>query len=733
VTVALAALALLVVASGAVLWWSATEGLAGVERTRQVDSRVAQAAQDIRYLDELLTHSAARYAATGDPRWRERYDDGVVRLDAAIALSRELSGPDATRPLDAVDDANQRLIALETRIFELGGEGRLAAAQDLLIGEYEVEKARYGRGLATFVAQQEAAADAALESRRATLAANRAVTAALVLVLLASVAGLWRVYRSRAALLRDQADRLADQATTDSLTGLPNRRAATGLLSELTTAVARGDRGAVMFIDLDGFKAVNDTFGHAAGDRVLDEAARRLSEVVAGTAGTDGHVARLGGDEFLVVLRRDLDEARRLAQRCLERLEEPFAVGSATSRLSASIGIVAAGADGPDALLQDADFAAAYAKDHGKSQVQEFVPAMRQRMIDRHRVEGELRAALAAGRLEVHYQPFVEMAAGSSAPGPGHRVVGAEALVRWRLADGSLVLPGDFIPIAEGSWLIVEIDKLVLDAACAQLAEWAAAGLDLTVAVRPPRHPRGPGRRRPGRPDGSRRGAVPPHRRAHRDRGGQRRRPGGGRPRRGPCPRGQGGTRRLHHRVLDADAPHDAAGRHHQDRPQLRQRHRLRPGAPARRVPAAAGGAQRGGRRRRRGRDGAAARRPRVPHRSGLPVHPGAGAGQVPRLGTGARRRVRDARPRPASPRGLAPRRRRHRLTRGITSREASTSWSTCPAGSSPKGTRTRASAPASARSRSRPATSAGLGPVAVQPSPATSGAGGATAGSPHQ
>ncbi|MGF1662811.1 MAG: putative bifunctional diguanylate cyclase/phosphodiesterase [Kineosporiaceae bacterium] len=483
VTVALAALALLVVAAGAILWWSATEGLEGVERTRQVDTRVAGAAQDIRYLDELLTHSAARYAATGDPRWQQRYDDGVVRLDEAIALSRGLSGPDATRPLDAVDDANQRLIALETRIFELGAEGRLAEAQALLTGEYEVQKARYGTGLDAFVTQQEAAAEAALESRRATLAANRAVTAGLVVALLSSVAGLWRVYRSRAVLVRQQAARLADQATTDSLTRLPNRRAAMAMLRDLSAAVARGGPGSVMFLDLDGFKAVNDTFGHAAGDRVLLEAARRLSEVTAAVAGSDGRVARLGGDEFLVVLHRDLDDARRLAQRCLTRLEEPFAVGSATSRLSASIGVVAAGTDEPDTLLQDADFAAAYAKDHGKSQVQEFVPAMRQRMIDRHRIEGELRSALAGGRLEVHYQPIVELTEPSPVTGPGHRVVGAEALVRWRMPDGSLVLPGDFIPIAEGSWLIVEIDKLVLDAACGQLAQWAAAGLELGVAV----------------------------------------------------------------------------------------------------------------------------------------------------------------------------------------------------------------------------------------------------------
>lgn len=482
-TVALAALVLLVVASGGILWWSATEGLEGVDHTRQVDARVARAAQDIRYLDELLTHSAARYAATGDPRWRERYDAGVVRLDAAIALSRELSGPGATRPLDDVDVANQRLIALETRVFELGEQGRLAEAQAVLTGEYEIEKARYGVGLAAFVSQQEAAADTALASRSATLATNRAVTACLVLVLLTSVAGLWRVYRSRSALLREQAGLLADQATTDSLTGLPNRRAAITLLDDLVATAARGGRGAVMFIDLDGFKAVNDTFGHAAGDRVLVEAARRLAETTAEAAGAGGHVARLGGDEFLVVLDRDLDDARRLAQHCMARLGEPFAVGSANSRLSASIGIVAARADDADVLLQDADFAAAYAKDHGKSQVQVFVPAMRQRMIDRHRVEGELRAALAAGRLEVHYQPIVEVDPGSRGSGSRHRVVGVEALVRWRLADGTLVLPGDFIPVAEGSWLIVEIDRLVLDAACAQLAEWAASGLDLTVAV----------------------------------------------------------------------------------------------------------------------------------------------------------------------------------------------------------------------------------------------------------
>lgn len=479
---ALALLVGLVLACGAVLWWSADTGITGVERTRSVDARAAQAAQDIRYLDEVLTHSAARYAATGDSRWERRYEEAVGRLDAAIATSRQVGGAAATRPLDAVDDANQRLIARETEALRLAGQGRLVEAQERLTGEYDGYKAEYTAGLEEFVAQQQAAARSSLDAQRRTLVANRSVAVALVVVLVLSVSALWWVYRVQAGRLGEQSRRLVEHATTDVLTGLPNRRAAMTMLGALTAAVRTGAPGAAIFIDLDGFKSVNDTFGHGAGDLVLAEAARRLTTEVQTAVGGDGRVTRLGGDEFFIVLQRDLHTAHRLAHSCLVRLQEPFPVGAASSRLSASIGVVDVGSRDADDVLQDADFAAAHAKDHGKSQVQVFDAGMRQRMIDRHHLERDLRAALDRGDLEVHYQPIVAVDQPPGGP-PRHQVVAAEALVRWRLLDGSLVPPADFVPIAEGSWLIVEIDRLVLDTACAQAAAWAAEGLTLSVSV----------------------------------------------------------------------------------------------------------------------------------------------------------------------------------------------------------------------------------------------------------
>jgi diguanylate cyclase (GGDEF)-like protein len=476
VVTALLGLAALIVAAGGALWWSASVGIDGVERARRVDSRVAEAAEQIRYLDEVLTHSAARFAATGDRRWKVRYDEAVGQLDTAIATCRDLAGPEATRPLDAVDAANQRLIALETRIFDLGAQGHLAEAQRTLLGEYEVQKAVYRAGLEQFVAERRSQTENALESQHRTLVFNRLVALALVALLLASVAGLARVYRRQSAVVRRQSRRLADLAHTDPLTGLANRRAALALLEGLLAEARQGRPGSVMFIDLDGFKTVNDTFGHLAGDSVLAETAHRLRDAV----GAAGQVTRLGGDEFLVVVDGTHEQAVDLAERCLEALQRPIALDVETLRLSASIG-VATGGDGPaDELLQDADVAATWAKTHGKGQVRTFDTSMRQLVADQRRDEDELRAALAAGELEVHYQPIVQV---DPHRVPDFVVTGAEALVRWRRPDGTLVPPDVFVPLAEASWLIVELDRFVLGTALGRLAEWSALGLGLHLSV----------------------------------------------------------------------------------------------------------------------------------------------------------------------------------------------------------------------------------------------------------
>ncbi len=469
-------LAGLVLVAGGMLWWTASAGIDGVERTRRVDNRLVEAADQIRYLDEVLTHSSARFALTGDPRWQTRYDRAVTQLDSAIATSRRLGGHAATGPLDAVAQANQRLIVLEARIFRLGAAGRLAEAQQTMLGEYEVQNQIYHAGLVEFVDGQERASAASMSSQQHTLVINRWIAVGLVVVLLAAVTSLGRLHRRQAALLDAQSDQLTDAAMTDALTGLANRRAAVAMLDSLVRAAERGRPGTVMFIDLDGFKAVNDTFGHATGDDVLIEAARRLHIVVEG----EGEVARLGGDEFLVLLDGDLEQASHVAQACLDAVGNPFPVRAATVRLSASIGLATAGADSAQSLLQDADFAAAWAKEHGKSQIQHFDASMRQLILDRHHAENNLRDALAAGQLEVYYQPILRI--GNDAR-QEPRVIGAEALIRWRHPDGNLIPPDKFIPTAEASWLIVDIGRLVLDRACQQLAIWTGAGLDLHLSV----------------------------------------------------------------------------------------------------------------------------------------------------------------------------------------------------------------------------------------------------------
>ncbi len=251
------------------------------------------------------------------------------------------------------------------------------------------------------------------------------------------------------------------QAFHDSLTGLPNRVL---LMDRLGQALARsartGARAAVLFVDLDTFKNVNDSLGHRAGDELLREAAKRLLACVrsADTA------ARFGGDEFVVLL-EDVDEHRvaRVANRILDAMNEPFAIQNREVFIGASIGI-AVGNDDADDLLRDADLALYRAKSKGKGQKQVFEPEMHVAMVERMEMEESLAKALRAAELVLHYQPILELRS--------QELAGVEALVRWLHPARGLLLPGEFIPIAEDSRLMLPLGRWVLRTACMQVAEW---------------------------------------------------------------------------------------------------------------------------------------------------------------------------------------------------------------------------------------------------------------------
>jgi diguanylate cyclase (GGDEF)-like protein/PAS domain S-box-containing protein len=282
-------------------------------------------------------------------------------------------------------------------------------------------------------------------------------------------ARLYDAAQSELAARRQLEADLVHQAHHDPLTGLPNRAL---LQDRLGQAIARLDRSAravaVLLLDLDRFKVVNDSLGHAAGDRILEAVAERLLQTVR----PGDTVARLGGDEFVLVcdhINGELD-AVGLADRVADGFNHPFHVGDHAFRVSASIGIAMAtdpSAD-PAVLLRDADAVMYRAKARGGGCWEIFDADLRERVVERLRVETDLRRALEADEVALYFQPVVELSNGE--------VVGAEGLARWEHPDRGTVMPSEFITVAEESGLIVALGEHMLMEGCRQLARWSAEG-----------------------------------------------------------------------------------------------------------------------------------------------------------------------------------------------------------------------------------------------------------------
>jgi predicted signal transduction protein with EAL and GGDEF domain len=307
--------------------------------------------------------------------------------------------------------------------------------------------------------------------------------------------------KEEAALREDALRRLGESneqiralAYQDGLTGLPNRRLFNEHLEKvLARARRKGTEFAVLFIDVDNFKLINDTVGHQAADEVLRKLAASLSELIRSddvlslyvdhdvdVTSTitiepigDSVLSRLGGDEFIILLpdTRDRFAAGTVARRVLKHLEQPFRVEAHEVFVTASVGIATFPEDGltSDLLIRNADTAMYHAKQQGKAAFQYYSAAMNAASVERLTLESGLRRALEDGGLELHYQPQVEVATG--------RIVGAEALVRWRHPLRGYISPSTFIPIAEDSGLILAVGEWVLDQACRQAVEWQRAGL----------------------------------------------------------------------------------------------------------------------------------------------------------------------------------------------------------------------------------------------------------------
>jgi diguanylate cyclase (GGDEF)-like protein len=294
----------------------------------------------------------------------------------------------------------------------------------------------------------------------ATLANRRAAA------LDAQAVRLGRALREQDALQ----SQLSHRATHDPLTGLANR----AMLAERLRQADGDPERALLIMDLDGFKDVNDTFGHQVGDDLLVEVAQRLT----GTIGDGDFLARLGGDEFAILLPSvAADRAVETSQRALHALRAPFRSGTRELYLTISVGVLPAiGARPASEALRDADLALHAAKSAGKNQFARFEPRMRSARLDHSRLTTGLRRAVAQDEFTLHYQPVVDLCTGAT--------YAVEALLRWTPPGEPMVPPDEFIPTAEDSGLIIPIGAWVLDRACAQARGWYAShGVVVTVNV----------------------------------------------------------------------------------------------------------------------------------------------------------------------------------------------------------------------------------------------------------
>lgn len=272
-------------------------------------------------------------------------------------------------------------------------------------------------------------------------------------------------------LIEKQAKVMQEQAQFDLLTGLPNRTLFTDRFNQtLSEAKRNNGKFALLFLDLDRFKNVNDALGHDAGDLLLKEAATRLKSCVRRSSDT---VARLGGDEFTTILTCNItsNSAAIVAQKIIDAIAQPFNLNGIECTVGVSIGIslYPSDSDNVESLMKDADIAMYQAKNSGRNNYQFYSPSMNIKALDRLRLEGDLRKAIQRDELILYYQPQLDINT--------KKIIGSEALIRWNRINTGLVSPDDFIPIAEETGIITQIGEWVIRNACKQHNVWQKTGI----------------------------------------------------------------------------------------------------------------------------------------------------------------------------------------------------------------------------------------------------------------
>ena len=432
------------------------ELLEGVARGMPLEATLFRIAK---LIERNLAHSRAT-VGTVDP-------DGVIRIVVAPSLDRELvRGIDEVQPDSALGRCLRVAGSSPVYFEQVGNDARwgalgpkLNAAGVQACWVMRIASPSTGEMLGDIGVYLP---DSRLPSVEERLLLERATS-------LAAVAIERRGFESA----------LEHQALHDELTGLPNR---TLLLDRIEQALSRhrrlGHRLAVLFVDLDGFKLINDSLGHAAGDQLLRQVAERFSGAV-----RDGDtVGRFGGDEFLVLCEEAEDEAGALAvaDRLAQALEQPLVVAESETFVRASIGIALAEPDDAaataESLVRNADVAMYRAKEQGRDRTALFEEDLHRQVVARVELERHLHRAVDDEQLVLHYQPIVRLS--------DSKVVATEALVRWDRPGHGVVSPGDFIPLAEDTGLIVPIGRWVMEKACQQARRWAdlpGGPLEMTV------------------------------------------------------------------------------------------------------------------------------------------------------------------------------------------------------------------------------------------------------------
>ncbi len=425
-------------------------------------------ANDVLLQDERLTMSAQMAAASGEPRWAERYYAHLPLIDKAIADAAALAPAGAAARFNqATRAANDRLTEMELGAFAAVRAGELQRAQSLLNSTaYAQQKSILVSGSDRLMVElKDAASDRLLtqESR------SWVILGVSLLLAAGCFALLWRGLVTQLACAKrafDEQQREVNRlALHDPLTGLFNRRY---LRLQLDAAIAKAERDrsmlALLVLDLDGFKPINDRHGHAAGDEVLVEVARRLGK----HARRGELVARLGGDEFVIVLDhcKDLEEVAHLSQRLVKALSEPIALSQGEVTVNTGVGVAIFPVDGHnlDDLLRKADVALYRAKAAGRGELRFFEALMEHELREREALQQQLRQAIADDLIEPHFQPLVNMADG--------RTTGFEILARWQHPDRGAVEPSVFIPIAEDGGLIDAMTMNILRRALRIARHW---------------------------------------------------------------------------------------------------------------------------------------------------------------------------------------------------------------------------------------------------------------------